>query len=123
MLVAQALRACRLVVDTGIHHKQWTRNQALEFMTENLALSEHVITIEVDRYIIWPGQALSYMVGMKEIQKLQAQASQVLGSSFDLKSFHDQVLAQGAVPMTILANQIRQWVESVSDPNQPVPKS
>lgn len=113
MLTFQAWRACRLVVDTGMHAKGWTRERSIAFMLENLALSEKDITAEVERYIIWPGQALAYMIGMREIRRLRADAQAKLGPKFDLKAFHDVVLRNGAVPLAVLADEVGAWVESV----------
>jgi len=105
-------RACRLVVDTGIHAKGWTKQQAINFMTENSALSAANIEAEVNRYISWPGQALAYKLGELKIRELRAMASRELGSKFDLAAFHDAVLGQGAVPLDVLEVQMRGWVAS-----------
>ena len=101
-------RACRLVVDTGIHYLGWTREQAIAFMSENTALSRHNIVAEIDRYISWPGQALAYKMGELKIRELRELAERRLGDQFDVRKFHDVVLGSGAVPMEILdANVIR----------------
>src|SRR3546814_3416942 len=92
-------RACRLVIDTGIHHMGWTRDQALAYLRERTALSEHEVTTEVDRYISWPAQALSYKLGELKILQLREEAEQALGTRFDVRKFHDVVLAQGSVPL------------------------
>lgn len=105
-------RACRLVVDTGIHAKGWTKQQAINFMTENSALSAANIEAEVNRYISWPGQALAYKLGELKIRELRAMATKELGAKFSLPAFHDAVLRQGAVPLDVLENQIRDWVAS-----------
>ena len=86
------LRACRLVVDTGIHSKGWTKQQAVDFMTDNTALSAANIDAEVNRYITWPGQALAYKIGELKIRELRTRAEQALGDKFDLRAFHDAVL-------------------------------
>ncbi len=104
-------RACRLVVDTGIHAHDWTRQQALDYMLANTALSRHEITTEVDRYISWPGQALSYMIGKMRIVELRREAEAALGADFDLRAFHDSVLELGSVPLPILAEHVRGWIE------------
>ncbi|MBI5630595.1 MAG: DUF885 domain-containing protein [Elusimicrobia bacterium] len=106
MLSDQALRACRLVVDTGIHSMNWSRRQAIDFMKENTPMSEAEITAEVDRYIIWPGQALAYKVGQREILALRHESEARLGPSFDIKAFHDAVLKNGAVPLSILRRTV-----------------
>ncbi len=106
----EAWRACRLVVDTGIHDLSWTREQAIAFMRENTALSDHNIAAEVDRYIGWPGQALGYKIGQMKILELRRKAESTLGQRFDLREFHHQVLSQGAVPLTILEEQIQNWI-------------
>ncbi len=103
-------RACRLVVDTGMHAKGWTREQAIDFMKENTALSEHNITAEVDRYIAWPGQALAYKIGQLKIRELRARAEKALGSKFDLRRFHDAVLENGALPLSMLEKSIDRWI-------------
>ncbi|MBS0214911.1 MAG: DUF885 family protein [Proteobacteria bacterium] len=106
-------RACRLVIDTGVHHKGWTRDQALAYLRDNTALSEHEITTEVDRYISWPGQALSYKLGELTIRRLRSEAETALGPKFDVREFHDVVLAQGSVPMPVLELQVRDWIAKV----------
>jgi len=103
-------RACRLVVDTGMHAKGWTREQAINFMKENTALSEHNIKAEVDRYIAWPGQALAYKIGELKLKELRARASKALGPKFDLRRFHDAVLGEGALPLSILERNIDAWI-------------
>jgi uncharacterized protein (DUF885 family) len=103
-------RACRLVIDTGVHHKGWTRDQALAYLRDRTALSEHEVTTEVDRYISWPAQALSYKLGELTILKLRKEAEQALGPRFDLRKFHDVVLAQGSVPLPLLESQVRAYV-------------
>jgi uncharacterized protein (DUF885 family) len=99
-------RAARLVIDTGIHHKGWTRDQAIRYLADHTALSEHEVETEVDRYISWPGQALSYKLGEMKIIALRAKAEKELGSKFDLKAFHDAVLAEGSVPLPVLEQRI-----------------
>ena len=103
-------RACRLVIDTGVHHKGWSRDQALAYLRDNTALSEHEVTTEVDRYISWPGQALSYKLGELTIMRLRREAEAALGAKFDVRAFHDAVLAQGSVPLPVLESQVRGWV-------------
>lgn len=103
-------RACRLVVDTGIHSKGWSKQQAIDFMTDNSALSAANIEAEVNRYISWPGQALAYKLGELKIRELRAKATQELGAKFDLPAFHDAVLGQGAVPLDVLEAQISDWI-------------
>ena len=105
-------RACRLVVDTGMHAKGWTKAQAIQFMTENSALSAANIEAEVNRYISWPGQALGYKIGEIKLRELRAKAEQRLGPKFDLRRFHDAVLAQGAVPLDVLSEAIGRWITS-----------
>jgi uncharacterized protein (DUF885 family) len=105
-------RACRLVVDTGIHSKGWSKRQAIDFMTDNSALSAANIEAEVNRYISWPGQALAYKLGELKIRELRAMATKELGEKFDLAAFHDTVIGQGAVPLDVLETQIKDWVVS-----------
>jgi uncharacterized protein (DUF885 family) len=106
----QAWRAARLVVDTGIHSQGWTKARAVAFMRENTALSDANIDAEVDRYISWPGQALAYKMGELRIRELRARAQSALGTKFDLRRFHDAVLAQGSVPLDVLEAQIDAWI-------------
>jgi uncharacterized protein (DUF885 family) len=106
----QMWRACRLVVDTGIHHLGWSRQQALAYMRENTALGEHEIETEVDRYIAWPGQALAYYLGEMAIVDARARAEKALGERFDLRAFHDTVLALGSVPLPVLQQQIDRFI-------------
>jgi uncharacterized protein (DUF885 family) len=103
-------RACRLVVDTGIHAKGWSKQQAIAFMTDNSALSAANIEAEVNRYISWPGQALAYKLGELKIRDLRHMATKELGPKFDLAAFHDAVLGQGSVPLDVLEQQIKDWV-------------
>ena len=109
-LTYQMWRACRLVVDTGIHHLGWTRQQAIDFMTQNTALSDREIANEVDRYISWPGQALSYELGYLKILELRQKAEQALGPKFDIRHFHDTVLQIGSVPLPVLEKRIDQFI-------------
>lgn len=104
-------RACRLVVDTGIHSKGWSKQRAIDFMTDNTALSEANIEAEVNRYISWPGQALAYKMGELKIRELRRKATSELGDKFDLRAFHDVVLGQGAVPLDMLESQVNRWIE------------
>ncbi len=103
-------RACRLVVDTGIHSKGWTRDQAIAFMLDNTALTRTNIEAEVDRYITWPGQALAYKLGELKIRELRARAETALGPKFDIRGFHDAVLKNGAVPLDVLETQVDAWI-------------
>ena len=112
-------RACRLVIDTGVHHKGWTRDQAIAYLRDNTALSEHEVTTEVDRYISWPGQALSYKLGELAIRRLRAEAEAALGPKFDVRAFHDAVLAQGSVPLPVLETQVRDWIEQAKQAKAP----
>lgn len=105
-------RACRLVVDTGLHSKGWTRQQAIDFMAENSGLSMNNITSEVDRYISWPGQALAYKTGELKIRELRARAEEKLGKEFDVRKFHDKVLENGALPLSILETIVNEWIDA-----------
>ena len=110
-LTYEMWRACRLVVDTGIHAKGWTREQVINYMAENTALSIHEINTETDRYISWPGQALSYKIGEIKIRELRKKAEIELGSSFDIREFHEVVLEQGTVTLSILENRVNNYIE------------
>jgi len=105
-------RACRLVVDTGIHSKGWSKQRAIDFMTDNTALSTANIEAEVNRYISWPAQALAYKMGELKIRELRTRATKELGDKFDLREFHDVVLGQGAVPLDMLEAQVNRWIEA-----------
>lgn len=108
-------RACRLVVDTGIHSKGWTKQRAVDYMLDNTALTEANIEAEVNRYISWPGQALAYKIGELKIRELRNLAETKLGDRFDIRSFHDIVLGQGAVPLDVLEAQVKEWLDAEID--------
>ncbi|MEP0265053.1 DUF885 domain-containing protein [Dokdonia sp.] len=110
-LTYEMWRACRLVVDTGIHAKGWTREQVVTYMSENTALSIHEINTETDRYISWPGQALSYKIGEIKIRELRTEAETALGNTFDIREFHEVILAQGTVTLEILEKRVKEWIE------------
>lgn len=110
-LTYEMWRACRLVVDTGLHAKGWTRAQAIEFMSANTALSPLNIEREIDRYIAWPGQACAYKIGQLKIIELRKRAEGRLGDRFDIRDFHDAVLGAGAVPLSTLESRIDRWIE------------
>jgi len=114
MLSFDALRACRLVVDTGMHHLGWSRQQAMRYMWDNTATTEANVRNEIDRYISWPGQALAYLIGRREITRLRGVAEQRLGSGFDIRSFHGAVLGNGAVPLGVLEQVVLRWIESAA---------
>ncbi len=107
-------RACRLVVDTGLHYLGWSREQAIQYMAENTALSLHNITAEVDRYISWPGQALAYKTGELKIRALRATAEEKLGGRFDVRQFHDVVLGGGSVPLSVLEDNVHRYIAEES---------
>jgi len=109
-LTYEMWRACRLVVDTGMHWKGWSRQQALDYLAANTALSTHEIRTEVDRYIAWPGQALAYKIGELKILELRARAEAVLGERFDIRAFHDAVLGNGGVTLPVLDQQIDEFI-------------
>ncbi|MFT2089355.1 DUF885 domain-containing protein [Paraglaciecola sp. 2405UD69-4] len=104
-------RACRLVVDTGMHVKGWSRQQAIDYMLENTALSEHNVRTEVDRYISWPAQALSYKIGELTIKQLRQQAKSQLGDRFDLRAFHNAVLEHGSIPLSVLKINVEKFIQ------------
>jgi uncharacterized protein (DUF885 family) len=110
-LTFEMWRAIRLVVDTGLHQFGWTRQQAIDFFKQNTPKPEHDITVEVDRYIVMPGQALAYKIGELKIKELRERASRELGERFDLRAFHDEVLGQGALPLEILEARVKDWIE------------
>ena len=106
----EMLRAMRLVVDTGLHAKGWTREQSIQYMLDNSSMAESDVTAEVERYIVWPGQALGYKLGQLRITELRAKAQAELGAKFDVREFHGQVLRDGAVPMDVLTAKIDRWI-------------
>jgi uncharacterized protein (DUF885 family) len=111
-LTYEMWRAIRLVVDTGLHALGWTRNQAIDFFRKHAAKTEQDIIVEVDRYIVWPGQALGYKMGQLKIRELRARAERALGARFDIRKFHDTVLGRGALPLDLLEQQIASWTEA-----------
>lgn len=117
LLSNESLRAARLVVDPGIHHFGWTREKALDYLKSHTAFPEHILQSEVDRYIMLPGQATSYMLGQREIFQLRDYAIQALGEEFDIRDFHHQVLKDGAITLPMLRNNILDWVESLQNEN------
>ena len=112
MLSADSMRAGRLVVDTGIHALGWSRQEAINYFAANSPMSIPTIEGEVDRYIGWPGQALTYMIGRLEIQKLRTEAERALGAEFDIREFHDTVIGSGMLPLETLGTVVRDWVAS-----------
>jgi uncharacterized protein (DUF885 family) len=110
MLAMDSMRAGRLVVDTGMHALGWSRQQAVDYLRENTPMSNLDIGNEIDRYIAYPGQALSYMVGRLEIQRLRGVAEEALGDRFDIREFHDVVLGNGSLPLAVLADVVNGWV-------------
>lgn len=108
----EMLRAIRLVVDTGLHHKRWTRAQVVQFFHDHSAIDEVDVQSETDRYISWPGQALAYKIGQLKILELRERAKNQLGSRFDIRGFHDEVLGAGALPLNELEARINNWIAS-----------
>ena len=105
-------RAVRLVVDTGMHYKGWTRQQAIDFFKDNAAKTELDIINEIDRYIGWPGQALAYKIGQMKIAELRERAEQRLGERFDVRSFHAMLLEDGALPLAVLERKAEEWIDA-----------
>jgi prolyl oligopeptidase len=111
-LTFEMWRACRLVVDTGIHEKHWSREQAYDFIKKYTPTSDHDLKSEIDRYISWPGQALAYKIGEMKIKELRKSAESRLGPQFDVKEFHDNVLKNGPLPLNLLDEKIDEWIKS-----------
>jgi uncharacterized protein (DUF885 family) len=114
MLTSEALRAARMVIDAGIHTKGWTREQALEYLTSHTTVAPVIAEGEIDRYISWPGQASSYMIGRTEIMRLREEARAAMGERFDIRTFHDRVLEDGMVPLALLRAKIDAWTRAES---------
>jgi uncharacterized protein (DUF885 family) len=114
----EMLRAMRLVVDTGLHAKGWTRERAIRYMLDNSSLAESDVTAEVERYMVMPGQALGYKLGQLHISALRAKAERELGRAFDVREFHGQVLRDGALPMDVLESKIDRWIEAKREPRK-----
>ena len=108
----EMLRAMRLVVDSGIHAKRWTRDQAIQYMLDNSGMGKTDATAEVERYIAMPGQALAYKIGQLTISRLKAKAQKALGAKFDPREFHAEVLMTGSLPMPVLEKKIDDWIAS-----------
>ena len=109
-LTYEMWRAIRLVVDTGMHDLGWSRQEAIDYFKENAGKTEHDIIVEIDRYIVWPGQALAYKMGELKIKELRAHAEKVLGERFDIRKFHDEILRHGAVPLDFLEARVKEWI-------------
>jgi prolyl oligopeptidase len=109
-LTYEMWRAIRLVVDTGMHSLGWSRQQAIDFFKENAGKNEHDIVVEIDRYLVMPGQALAYKLGELKFKELRAYATKELGSKFDVRTFHDELLRNGALPLSIVDSHMRAWV-------------
>lgn len=106
----ELFRAIRLVVDTGIHYKRWTRDEAIEYLYEQSGFSMTQVTTEIDRYVIWPGQAVTYTVGLLKMLELRDKAKEALGDRFDIKQFHNVILENGALPLNILENKVDAFI-------------
>ena len=111
-LVDEQLRAMRLVVDTGLHAFGWTREKAIDYMLANSSMARSDVEAEVERYIVIPGQALSYKIGQRKIRQLRERAEKTLGSKFNVKKFHTELLIDGSLPMTVLDKKMNLWIES-----------
>jgi len=110
-LTYETWRACRLVVDTGLHAFGWSRQKAIDFMVDNTALARDEVTAEIDRYITWPAQALSYKIGEIKIRELRKKAEKALGGKFDLRAFHDTIIGNGSLPIAILEEIVNDWIQ------------
>jgi uncharacterized protein (DUF885 family) len=114
MLEFQLYRAVRVVADTGLHANRWSREQAIGYVQERLGTPRAFAEMEVDRYLVWPAQALAYKVGQREIEKARREVSTRMGDRFDLRTFHDEVLGHGTLPLTIFRREIPGWVEAAT---------
>jgi uncharacterized protein (DUF885 family) len=111
-LTYEMWRAARLVVDTGMHTMGWSRQQAIDFLAANTALSMHNVTTEIDRYISWPAQALSYKLGEITIKRLRNEAEKALGERFNVREFHDVILGNGSLPLAVLEQQVQRYISA-----------
>jgi uncharacterized protein (DUF885 family) len=111
-LTYEAWRACRLIVDTGMHARGWSRDDAIQFLLKNTAMSEFEVANEVDRYITWPAQALAYKIGEIRIRALREKAERALGVDFDIRRFHDTVIGSGSLPISLLEEMVDDWIET-----------
>jgi uncharacterized protein (DUF885 family) len=109
-LQAELFRAVRLVVDTGIHARRWTREEAIDYMLTNTGIAESDVIAEIERYIVMPGQATAYKVGMMELLRLRNEAQQALDDKFDIRDFHDVILRDGALPLTAIREQVMKYI-------------
>ena len=114
VLQSEMFRANRLVVDTGIHFKKWSREKAMDYMKKTTGMSDTQVRVEIERYIVWPGQALSYKIGMLKILELREKAKEKMGQNFNIKSFHSIILDQGIVPLFILEEIVKEWIDDNS---------
>jgi uncharacterized protein (DUF885 family) len=115
----ELLRACRLVLDTGVHYKHWTREQMVAYFRENSNEDEPDVQAETDRYIVMPGQALAYKLGQLKILELRAKAKQELGDKYDIRAFHDEILNGGALPLDVLEARTTTWMTAVKEGKAP----
>jgi uncharacterized protein (DUF885 family) len=111
-LQAEMFRAVRLVVDTGMHARHWSREQAIEYMVAKTGMTEAEVTREIERYVVWPGQATSYKVGQLAMLRMRDEAQQALGSRFDLRDFHEVILMNGSMPLAVLEDVVREWIKA-----------
>ena len=118
-LQSMTFRAARLVVDTGLHYKKWSREQAIDYMVDATGNPRAQITTEVERYAVWPGQATAYMVGRETINRMRDDARAQLGEKFDIRAFHDVVLTNGAVPLSVFESAVKSWVRKEKEKAQP----
>ena len=116
-LQAEIFRAVRLVVDTGIHAKRWSRERAIDYMLSKTGMTEAEVTREIERYVVWPGQATAYKVGQLALLKLRANAETQLGAAFDLRQIHEMILLNGAMPLEVLEESVDLWIQQQLAPN------
>ena len=119
-LTYEMWRACRLVIDVGIHWKGWTREQAVDYLASNTALSLHEVNTEVNRYISWPGQALAYKMGEIKIKELRRKAELELKEAFDVRAFHDLLLSEGSVTLSIMEKMVNQYIAAELKKKKPL---
>ena len=115
----EMLRAVRLVVDTGLHARRWPRQKAIDYMLDNTSMAPRDVAVEIDRYLAAPGQACAYKIGQLTMQRLRSEAARTMGTRFDIRDFHEQLLGTGALPLAVLERKVAQWAREIAAKDDP----